>query len=275
MGESGPVLVTVPHAGREYPADVLSGARVGLAELRLLEDRHADSLIAGAVAAGHCAIVARRGRAVIDLNRHEHDLDRSSVGDLPYGAPSRPSIKLRGGLGLVPHRYHMVGDLWRRLPRYDEVRDRILTLHLPYHEQVDALLKGMADYYGGAVLLDIHSMPPIKPHGGDPPPQVVIGDRFGRSAALPILQQAMEVFADYGLRVGLNAPYAGGHTLDRHGRPQRGVHALQIEIDRTLYLDEALDQPGAGAPFCSRIIAELADALARPFSGAVSSLAAE
>lgn len=273
IGESGPVLLTVPHAGREYPADVLSGARVGLDGLRMLEDRHVDSLIAGAVAAGHCAVIARRARAVIDLNRHEQDIDRSSVGDLPHGVPTRPSIKLRGGLGLVPHRYHALGDLWRKLPPYAEVRERIQTLHMPYHEQIGAVLKGMVDYYGGAVLLDLHSMPPIRVQGGEPP-QVVIGDRFGQSAARPIIRQAMEIVAAHGLRVGINAPYAGGHTLERHGRPLKGVHALQIEIDRTLYLDPALDRPGPGVQLCDRMIADLSEALARRFDG-LPSLAAE
>lgn len=264
----------MPHAGREYPADVLSSARVGLAGLRMLEDRHVDGLIAGAVAAGHCAIIARRARAVIDLNRHEQDIDRSSVGDLPHGVPTRPSIKLRGGLGLVPHRYHMLGDLWHRLPPYAEVRERIQTLYVPYHEQISAVLKGMVDYYGCAVLLDLHSMPSIRTQGGEPAPQVVIGDRFGQSAARPITRQAMEIVAAHGLRVGLNAPYAGGHTLERHGRPPRGVHALQIEIDRTLYLDQALDRPGAGAKRFNDLITAMAEALACPFDG-LSSLAAE
>lgn len=273
-GDSGPVLLTVPHAGREYPADIVETARVGLAGLRMLEDRHADSLADGAVAAGHCAIIARRARAVIDLNRHEEDIDRSSVADLPHNAPSRPSAKLRGGLGLVPHRYHSLGELWHGLPPYAEVRERVRTLHLPYHAQVAAVLKAKAAYHGGAVLLDIHSMPPIRPHGRDLPPQIVIGDRFGRSAAGSVLRQVEALFSGHGLRVGLNAPYAGGHTLERHGRPQHGIHALQIEIDRTLYLDGALDQPGPGARTCGAVIAELADLLARGFGG-LSSLAAE
>lgn len=274
VGGSGPVLLTVPHAGREYPADVLSAARVGLDGLRMLEDRHVDSLITGAVAAGHCAIIARRGRAVIDLNRHEQDIDASSVRDLPHGLATRPSLKLRGGLGLVPHRYHMLGDLWRKLPPYADVRERIAALHAPYHQRIADILKDMVDYYGGAVLLDLHSMPPIRPQGGDPALQVVIGDRFGQSATRPVMRQAMEIVSAHGLRVGANAPYAGGYTLERHGRPARGVHALQIEIDRTLYLDQALDRPGPGAQPLERMIADLADSLACSFDSAPS-LAAE
>lgn len=274
LADSGPILLTVPHAGREYPADIVAGARVGLAGLRVLEDRHVDSLTTGAIAAGHCAIIARRARAVIDLNRHQDDFDQSSVGHLPHGTATRPSVKLRGGLGLVPHRYHSLGDLWLRLPPYAEVRERVRTLYIPYHQQIAAVLKAKADYYGGAVLLDLHSMPPIRPQSGELAPQVVIGDRFGQSAAGPIMRQAVEIVSAHGLRVGVNAPYAGGHTLDRHGCPQRGIHALQIEIDRTLYLDQALDRPVSGETICDRMIAELADMLARGFSG-LSSLAAE
>lgn len=270
-----PVVLAVPHAGREYPADIVSRSRVGLDGLRALEDRHADVLTSGAIARGHCAVIARRGRAVIDLNRDEAEIDNASVAGVPHGTPMRTSAKLRGGLGLVPHRYHLVGDLWYSRLGYDELCERINSLHKPYHQRISELLREAATRHGGAVLIDIHSMPPIRGRGPDDAPQVVIGDRFGRSAGSDLVEQAMEIARAMGLRVALNAPYAGGHTLDHHGKPRSGVHALQVEIDRTIYLDARLDGPGPGAEFCARFIAELADALGGEIGGGALPVAAE
>lgn len=268
--EAGSVLVTVPHAGREYPADLLARARVGLAGLQALEDRHADALAEDAVAAGHCVLIARRARALIDLNRHEGEIDIASVADLPRGLPLRASAKLRGGLGLVPHRYHSIGDLWLRRPSYAEVDGRIRTIHRPWHERISAILATMRDSAGDAVLLDLHSMPPIRGQNVD----VVLGDRFGQSASGDLTRRAAALVEAHGFRVTINAPYAGGHTLERHGRPRDGVHALQLEIDRTLYLDAALDQLGEGVARCRRMIADLVQMLSNAFGGALP-LAAE
>lgn len=273
-GDAGPLLLTIPHAGREYPADILARARSGQSALQVLEDRHIDSIAVGAIAAGHCTILARRARAVIDLNRHEEEIDHASVAGIPHGAPMRTSAKLRGGLGLVPHHYHSLGDLWKHRPSYAEVGERIDALHRPYHAQVADALNQTVVRHGAAVLVDLHSMPPIGARGGQPSPQVVIGDRFGLSAGRGVAARAAEVIRAHDVRVAINAPYAGGHTLERHGRPERGVHALQIEIDRTLYLDVALDGPGPGVARWIGIVAEVIEALCNDL-GEVMPLAAE
>lgn len=269
-GQAGAVLISVPHAGREYPADLLARARVGLAGLQLLEDRHVDALAAEAVAAGHCTLIARRGRAVIDLNRHEGEMDSASVADLPHGVPLRASAKLRGGLGLVPHHYHSLGDLWLRRPPYGEVAERIRTIHRPWHARVAAIIAAIRDRHGAAILLDLHSMPPIRGVAVD----VVLGDRFGQSASAEITACAAALIASHGFRVAVNTPYAGGHMLERHGRPRDGVHAVQVEIDRTLYLDGALDAPGPGVARCGRMVADLARMLGAAFDESLP-LAAE
>ena len=181
-GGVGPVLLTVPHAGREYPAEVLALARGGQPSLQRLEDRHADAVAAGAIAAGHCALIARRGRAVLDLNRHPEEINAESVDGIPHGAPMRTSAKLRGGLGIVPHHYHGSGDLWRRRPSYAEVQGRIAALHTPWHDRIESLLRETAIRHGTALLIDLHSMPSIRARPGDAPVEVVIGDRFGQSA---------------------------------------------------------------------------------------------
>lgn len=260
-GEAGALLITVPHAGREYPADLLARARVGLSGLQSLEDRHADALATDAVAAGHCALIARRGRAIIDLNRHEGEMDATSVADLPHGLPLRASAKLRGGLGLVPHRYHSLGDLWLRRPSYAEVAERIGTIHRPWHARIADLLVAIRARHGTAILLDLHSMPPIRGQQVD----VVLGDRFGQSGSAALTNSAAALIEAHGFRVAVNSPYAGGHTLERHGRPSAGIHALQLEIDRSLYLDAGLDQPGPGAGRCRRMVADLAQMLGNAF----------
>lgn len=271
-GAAGPVVIAVPHAGREYPADLIARARVGLQGLQSLEDRHADLLATDAVAAGHCTVIARRGRAVLDLNRQEGEIDGASVADLPHGVPMRATAKLRGGLGLVPHRYHSIGDLWLRRPSYEEVVARIRDIHTPYHGRIAGLLEETRSIHGMAILIDLHSMPPIRGQGG--PVDVVLGDRFGQSASAAITRRAAEIVADHGFSVAINAPYAGGYTLERHGRPNRHVHALQVEVDRSLYLDTALMEPDVGAARCIRMIADLAERLAASF-GEQQPLAAE
>jgi N-formylglutamate amidohydrolase len=269
-GQAGALLITVPHAGREYPADLLARARVGLAGLQSLEDRYADTLAIAAVAAGHCALIARRGRAIIDLNRHEGEMDGASVADLPHGLPLRASAKLRGGLGLVPHRYHSLGDLWLRRPPYGEVAERIQGIHRPWHAHITGILAQVRAQHGTAILLDLHSMPPIRGQEVD----VVLGDRFGQSGSSALTASAAALIESHGFRVAVNSPYAGGHTLERHGRPQDGVHALQLEMDRRLYLDAGLDLPGPGAERCRRMVADLAQMLGSAFEEPVP-LAAE
>ncbi|HEX7872376.1 MAG TPA: N-formylglutamate amidohydrolase [Sphingobium sp.] len=256
---AGPVLIAVPHAGREYAADLVARSRVGLPGLQALEDRHADLLATQAIAAGHPAIIARRGRAVLDLNRHEAEIDTASVAGIPHGVAMRASAKLRGGLGLVPHRYHSMGDLWQRRPSYAEVAERIRDIHMPYHGWIAEFLTATRAAHGAALLIDLHSMPPIRGQGAV---DVVLGDRFGQSASPAVTRLAAEVVASHGFSVAINAPYAGGYTLERHGQPDRNVHALQVEMDRSLYLDAVLGEAGPGAARCMRMIADLADRFA-------------
>lgn len=268
------MVIAVPHAGREYPVDLVARARVGLPGLQSLEDRHVDALTVEAIAAGHCAVIARRGRAILDLNRHEGEIDSSSVADLPHGVPTRASAKLRGGLGLVPHRYHSIGDLWFRRPAYPEVAERISDIHVPYHGHVSLMLEAAASIWGAAILIDLHSMPSIRTAPGQERVDVVLGDRFGQSASAAVTRCAADVAESHGLRVAINAPYAGGYTLERHGRPSRNMHAVQVEVDRSLYLDAALNLPGAGAGRLGRMVAELAQRLSSGFGDALP-LAAE
>lgn len=270
-----PVLVSVPHGGREYPPGLALLSRLPVARLVPLEDRYADLLIDDAVARGHTGLVARTPRAWVDLNRSEREFDPGLVSSDGKQEPLA-SAKVRGGLGIVPRRVSRGGDIWRGALSAEAFEARLDGIHRPWHTSIAAALGGMLDRFGVAVLLDVHSMPPLPaPAGRAHTPQVVIGDLFGRSARGQFSRTALLVAERHGFEAALNTPYAGGHILERHGRPERGIHALQVEIDRSLYLDAKLDQPAAGIGRCRAFVAELADALADEALGTPLAVAAE
>ena len=251
------VVLSVPHAGRDYPLALRAALRVPLAAVTVLEDRHVDA-VALAARGGETMLVQRRARAWIDLNRSEQERDPAIDEGAAWTALPIASAKLRGGLGLVPRRVAGAGELWRRrLDAYD-VAARIREDHRPYHAALAEALAAARARFGTAVLLDIHSMPSLGPDQ----PQIVIGDRFGQSAGGRFVSAIEAVARAGGIKVGLNAPYAGGHILDAHARPSGGVHAIQIEFDRALYLDPAGDSPGDGLAETARLLRGMIGAVA-------------
>jgi N-formylglutamate amidohydrolase len=255
---TSPVVLSVPHAGRDYPLPLRAALRVPLAALRPLEDRYSDAVALGAVQ-GETCFVAQRARAWIDLNRAENERD-PRLDDGASLSTQPQSAKLRSGLGLVPRRVGPHGEIWTRRLAGEEVAARIRADHRPYHEALGAALASARDRFGVAVLLDIHSMPPLG--GPDSAPRIVLGDRFGRSAASRMLGRIEGVARAHGIKCATNAPYSGGHILDRHGDPRRGVHAIQIELDRSLYLDPNLDHPGPGLARTVAFVRAIVDSLA-------------
>ncbi len=257
-----PVLVAVPHAGRDYPDEILQNLRVAPHVLERLEDRHADMLLPDLAAIGCVTLVAHAARAWIDLNRAPSEVDPQMISDAPRTAFAQPSAKVRGGLGLVPRRLAEHGELWRRpLPRA-AIAARVARLHDPYHQTLARTLAALHARFGCALLIDLHSMPPVKPESDAAVPQIVVGDRYGRAADARLCDLAMRTLAQSGFEVALNHPYAGGYVLDRHGRPARNVHALQIEVDRSLYLDSHMRDPGEGLGQVRAMITGLVQTLA-------------
>lgn len=237
-----PLIISVPHAGRHYPDAMSLLARLPTVRLRPLEDRYADALADRAFASGVQGIVANTARAWIDLNRSEGECDPGFV-DLPAGTLPLVSAKVRGGLGLIPRRISNGGDIWHRRIGADDLNERIVQHHRPYHQALAAMLDRTRAKFGVAILLDIHSMPKVPETGDGPGAQIVIGDSFGRTAHDRFTGCAATLAEQHGLITAINHPYAGGHILQRHARPQHGLHAIQIEIDRSLYLDVDYDQP--------------------------------
>lgn len=252
-----PIVLSVPHAGREYPDALLDALRAPPAALIPLEDRHVDRVAHGARGA-ETMFVARRPRAWIDLNRDERERDPrvdegASAATLPF-----QSVKIRSGLGLIPRRAGPSAELWRRRFTAEEVAARIAQDHRPYHAAVAAALGAARERFGMAVLLDIHSMPAL---GGEAAPRIVLGDRFGRSASAQLVGMVEAVARRLAIRTAVNSPYAGGHILARHGDPAGGIHAIQIEFDRTLYLDALTMEPSAGLSGLSGLLREMIDVL--------------
>ncbi|RST30255.1 N-formylglutamate amidohydrolase [Sphingomonas ginkgonis] len=244
-----PVLLSVPHSGREYPDWLLRRAASGRAALESLEDPLVDRLAWRALGAGPAAVIANAGRAGIDCNRDAADIDTSVVA-LPCPEPSH---RARHGLGVVPGRSVLAGPLWRGLVDADDFARRVAHAHAPYHAALAAELARLRSRYGAALLLDLHSMPP--PRRGKP--QIVFGDRYGRSADRWVTDPARRIAESAGFAVGFNDPYAGGWISERHGNPSSGIHALQVEIDRSCYLDRTLRRPGPGFDRCARLLERL------------------
>lgn len=260
-----PVLVAVPHAGRAYPHAVMARMRdAGLAQLRL-EDRHVDRLgVAIARETGAALLVAHAPRALLDLNRAEDDIDWDMIeGGRPADMPATPgaqrsNARARSGLGLVPRRLPGSDEIWRGRLAPAELAARIEGIHRAYHTALDDALARICAEWGAALLVDLHSMPPLRAGEGEVrAPVVVLGDRFGAACHNALVARGLSHLEARGVPAALNRPYSGGYVLDRHGAPREGVHAVQIEVCRAAYLDRQLAEPGAGLPAVAAMLTDL------------------
>jgi len=267
-----PVVLSVPHAGREYPLALRAALRVPVVALTPLEDRHIDA-VAILARGKETMLVQRVARAWIDLNRSEQERDPGIDDGASRQAMPIQSARTRGGLGLVPRRVSGAGDIWRRRLDGDEVMARIEMDHRPYHAALAGALQRARARFGVAVLLDLHSMPPLMPAQGRA--RIVLGDRFGRSAANRFVQRLENEIQATGISSALNVPYAGGHILDAQARPAAGIHAVQIEFDRSLYLDQALDGPGDGLTAMAMLLRRMIDAVSDEALSPPGAIAAE
>jgi N-formylglutamate amidohydrolase len=263
-----PVVLSVPHSGRDYPDWLIAMAAGGRDALRSLEDPYVDRLVWRAVQLGVAAVIARAPRAAIDCNRAEDEVDPALIDGARRG---RVTARARGGLGIVPARTQQHGFLWRRAITSRQLEERLDQAHRPYHQAIQDQLETLVNRFGCALLLDCHSMPP--PPAGVPP--VVFGDCRGRSADSWLSAEAVSIARRKGFDAGLNDPFAGGHIIERHARPKAGVHALQIEIDRRCYLDRTLSRPGSKFDKTSLLLEALALELGNGLVGGQFATAAE
>ncbi|WP_322965111.1 N-formylglutamate amidohydrolase [Sphingomonas fuzhouensis] len=266
----GPVVISVPHGGRAYSPELVAALRVPVAAVMGLEDRLID-LVAMAARGDEPMLVQTVPRAWIDLNRDERE--RDPLIDAGATMAPRASAKLRSGLGLVPRRVAGHGDIWARRFSDAEIMARIEGDHRPYHRALAERLAAVRARFGVAVLLDLHSMPPLGAVGLVP--RIVIGDRHGTTAATRLVRRIEAEARGHGIAVTRNAPYAGGHVVERHGDPRRGIHAIQLELDRSLYLDAALEAPGPGFDATVTLVRHILAALAAEALGQPVAMAAE
>lgn len=262
-----PVLIAVPHAGRTYPPALSAAMRDPQGAALRLEDRFVDAL-GEAVAAqtGAALIVAHAPRAMLDLNRAADDIDWEMIAGRPAGRVAHqipPGRRARSGLGLVPRRVPGLGELWRGRLDHAELEARIAGIHVPYHARVAAELAALRSRWGAALLLDLHSMPPLGDRSGaNAAAEFVVGDRFGATSDGGLVAAAFACLAEAGVRAAHNRPYAGGYALDLHAAPRRGIHALQLEVDRRSYLDAEMREPGPGFAATAELLVTLVRRLA-------------
>ncbi len=240
-----PVLLSVPHSGRDYPDWLVALASGGKPALTTLEDPLVDRLVWRALQRGCGAVIARTPRAAVDCNRAEDEVDPSVIDGARRG---RVSARARGGLGIVPARTQQHGYLWRRAITPRQLDERLAQAHRPYHEAIEAQLALLIDRFGCALLLDCHSMPP--PPDGVPP--MVFGDCRGRTADCWMSSEAVAIARSTGSRPASTTRSRAVTSSSGTRSPQRGVHALQVEIDRRCYLDASAATSRAPASTRSR-----------------------
>src|SRR5665811_1654137 len=235
----GPVLFNSPHSGSTYPREFLVSSKLDIATLRRSEDSFVDALVAGVVKQGYPLMRAHFPRCFVDVNREPYELDpRMFDGRLPSFANTR-SMRVAGGLGTVAR---VVGDAQeiydQRIP-VDDALARIESLYKPYHRALRRLFSRLHRDYGAAMLIDCHSMPSTAGHKDERArPEFVLGDRYGTSCVCVVAETVEKTLRTLGYSVSRNKPYAGGFITEHYGNPAAGLHAIQLEINRALYMDE-------------------------------------
>jgi N-formylglutamate amidohydrolase len=258
-----------PHSGADYPQEFLDQTRLGPVRIRSSEDAFVDELYAAAPEYGAPLMAARVPRACVDLNRSADDLDPALIA----GAPRRfLNPRIAAGLGVIPRVVAEGAPIREGKLQLAEATRRLATYWHPYHDTLRALLVQSRELYGMAILFDCHSMPhdalASAPDVWGRRPQVILGDRFGTACGRWLTDATAEIFADSGFAVARNVPFAGGYITQAYGRPKQGMHVLQIEIDRSLYMDESRIARSPAYPEVAarlrHVVASLSDLGVRP-----------
>lgn len=235
------VVFASPHSGRHYPADLLRRTLLDERRLRSSEDAFVDLLLRSVPEHGAALIAASAPRAWVDLNRGADELDPALIEGL---RPKLLNPRVAAGLGVIPRVVAGGRAIYSGKIGLPEAQARIKKYWHPYHDRLSALMAEAELGFGQAILIDVHSMPHEALDGFGPErPEVVLGDRYGATAAPGIIAQVEAAFLAEGFRVRRNAPFAGAYIAQTYGAPAQNRHAIQIEIDRALYMDEALVRP--------------------------------
>ncbi len=232
----GGLIVTCPHSGRYYPPELLAASKLDYFSLRRSEDAFVDLLFQDAPNHGATLLTNEFARAFVDVNRSADELDPRLISGLSDTSSFSTSERVKAGLGVIPR---TVGDsicIYTTTISNDEALARLAEVHTPWHRAIEVTLEQCCETNGAAIVLDCHSMP--SEAAGSTNCDIVLGDRFGASCAPLLTTEALAYLRKAGLRVARNSPFAGGYTTRRHGQVLRGHHALQIEVNRSLYMVE-------------------------------------
>lgn len=235
-----PFVFNSPHSGRVYPRAFLSASKLDPITLRKSEDAYVEELFAGVVGLGAPLMHARFPRAYLDLNREPYELDPVLIAEALPRYANTQSVRVVGGLGTIARVVTDSEEIYREPLSLRAALERINRLYKPYHNALADLMAEGRRRFGIAVLIDCHSMPsnPSAEQGG-PRPDFVLGDRFGTSCDPELTRFLAQKIRALGYAVTLNKPYAGGYITEHYGRPAEGLHALQVEVNRALYMNEA------------------------------------
>lgn len=261
-----PLVFASPHSGRDYPADLLRKSRLDQHALRQSEDCYVDLMFDEAPRFGAPLLRALFPRAYVDVNRARDEIDPRMFADaVPKSADSRSS-RVIAGLGVIPRIVADGQDIYAKKLYFADARRRLGDYYDPYHAALSGLIAAAQEKYGCAVIIDCHSMPsaggaPFR--SGEAQIDFVLGDRFGSSCAPFVTEIVEDALTGMGYEVARNAPYAGGYVAASYGRPAKGVHVLQIEINRALYLDEKRIARTEGFDALRRSLLSLIETLTR------------
>ncbi|MGO4197234.1 N-formylglutamate amidohydrolase [Rhizobium sp. YAF28] len=239
VSQTIPFVYNSPHSGRVYPPEFIAQSRLEGISIRRSEDHYVDELFGAAVDLGAPLLLANFPRAYLDVNREPYELDpRMFDGLLPPYANIN-SLRVAGGLGTIPRIVAENMEIYaRRLP-VQEGLERVESVYKPYHSTLRRLIARTHVQFGFGVLIDCHSMPGnVRVAGSNARPDFIIGDRYGTSASAELSRTAIGILEEMGFAAIRNKPYAGGFITEHYGRPSRGLHALQIEVNRSIYVDE-------------------------------------
>ena len=266
-----PLVVASPHSGSDYPADFVAASRLDPLTLRRSEDAFVDEIFGAAPLLGAPLIAARFPRAYLDVNREAYELDPAMFADALPDYVNARSPRVRMGLGTIARIVASGEEIYDGKLCFAEAEARIETLYRPYHAALADLVEETAADFGLCLVVDCHSMP-SGAHGaaGREAADIVLGDCHGAACAPRIVETARRYLTGRGFVVALNAPYAGGFTTGHYGRPRQGRHALQIEINRAIYMDE---RSYRRRPAFARLSEDMAGLIARLGACAQESLA--
>ncbi|MBL4837933.1 MAG: N-formylglutamate amidohydrolase [Kordiimonadaceae bacterium] len=282
-GPSSPFIFAAPHSGRYYPADFKARSVLTENTLRKSEDAFVDKLFADVSAQRASLLIATHARAYLDLNRAENELDPKLFTPQLASETVNISHRVQAGLGIIPQFVAENTPIYASLLPAREAEKRIKAIHGPYHRKLAHLLNKNLTTHGAAILIDCHSMPSDSLTGGSKikqTPDIILGDCWGTSCRADLTDLAETLLLSAGFNVRRNVPYSGGFSTAFYGEPEAGIHALQIEINRSLYMDEATLRPLPAfdavqqklAIFSQHLIATMTKRIKR---AAIGSLAAE